>query len=219
MRVISDSMLAAVLGRLEGEPRVVMSGNFGTPWQAVKVLDASVPRYRLFALNAQVGTPDRDGVTLESPFVGPGMRHSERLRYLPCRCRLCPICWPSTVPPDVVMVHTSSPVRGTVSLGTEVNILPAAIEAVRARGGLVVAQLNRHMPYSYGDAVLSQDDIDLAIEADTLAAVPASAGARRRCSGPSASGSRSSFRRRRPCSWASARSPMPSFPRCAAAGA
>ncbi len=168
MRVISDSMLAAVLGRLEGEPRVVMSGNFGTPWQAVKVLDASVPRYRLFALNAQAGTPDRDGVTLESPFVGPGMRHSERLRYLPCRLSLVPHMLASTVPPDVVMVHTSSPVRGTVSLGTEVNILPAAIEAVRARGGLVVAQLNRHMPYSYGDAVLSQDDIDLAIEADTL---------------------------------------------------
>jgi hypothetical protein len=30
-----------------------------------------------------------------------------------------------------------------VSLGTEVNVLPAAIEAVRARGGLVIAQLTR----------------------------------------------------------------------------
>jgi hypothetical protein len=47
-----------------------------------------------------------------------------------------------------VLVHTSAPSGGTVSLGTEVNILPAAIEAVRSRGGLVIAQLNPQMPYT-----------------------------------------------------------------------
>jgi acyl-CoA hydrolase len=66
----------------------------------------------------------------------------------------------------VVLVHTSTPVGGTVSLGTEVNILPAAIEAVRSRGGLVIAQLNPRMPYTYGDAVLAAGEIDYAIEAD-----------------------------------------------------
>jgi acyl-CoA hydrolase len=45
-------------------------------------------------------------------------------------------------------------------------VLPAAIEAVRARGGLVVAQVNPHMPYTYGDAVLAVDEIDLAVEAE-----------------------------------------------------
>ena len=34
--------------------------------------------------------PDRDGVTLESPFVGPGMRGLARLRYFPCRLSLVP---------------------------------------------------------------------------------------------------------------------------------
>ena len=53
-----------------------------------------------------------------------------------------------------------------MSLGTEVNILPAAIEAVRARGGLVIAQLNPRVPYTYGDAVLPCDAIDYAIEAE-----------------------------------------------------
>jgi acyl-CoA hydrolase len=143
-----------------------MSGNFATPWQALGVLDAAVGEYRLFALNAQAGIPDRDGVTYESPFLGPGMRGSPRLRYFPCRLSLVPHLLKDMLPPDVVLVHTSAPSGGTVSLGTEVNILPAAIEAARARGGLVIAQLNRCMPYTYGDAVLPESEIDLAIEAD-----------------------------------------------------
>ncbi len=172
MRVVSGPRLAAVLGALPGVPRIVVSGNFATPWQSLKIADGAIAEYRLFALNAQAGIPDRDGVTFESPFVGPGMRGSPRLRYLPCRLSLVPSLLKSALPPDVVIVHTSAPERKTVSLGAEVNVLPAAIEAVRARGGLVVAQLNRHMPYTYGDAVLSEDEIDLAVEADAVLPAP-----------------------------------------------
>ncbi len=166
MRVITQSALRTVLGRIEGVPRVVISGNFATPWRVLREVDAAIGTYRLFALNAQTGFPDRDGVILESPFVGAGMRHSSRLRYLPCRLSLVPRLLATALPPDVVVVHTSTPIGGTVSLGTEVNILPAAIEVARARGGLVVAQLNPRMPYAYGDAVLAEGEIDLAIEAD-----------------------------------------------------
>jgi acyl-CoA hydrolase len=173
MRLVSDTRLAAVFGALPSVPRVVVSGNFATPWHSLAVLDKSVPEYRLFALNAQPGVPDRNGVTLESPFVGAGMRHSERLRYLPCRLSLVPSLLKSALPPDVVLLHTSAPADGTVSLGTEVNILPGAIEAVRARGGLVVAQLNPQMPYSYGDAVLPTAEIDLAIDVDLPLSSPA----------------------------------------------
>ena len=166
MRIVTETTLASVLASLAATPRVVVSGNFATPWRALEVLDRSVEHYRLFALNAQAGIPDRDGVTLESPFVGPGMRHSQRLRYLPCRLSLVPNLLTTALPPDVVLLHIAAPIGATVSLGTEVNILPAAIEAVRARGGLVIAQINPRMPYSYGDAVLPVDDIDLAIEAE-----------------------------------------------------
>jgi len=65
-----------------------------------------------------------------------------------------------------VLLHTSIERDGKVSLGIEVNILPAAIERARARGGLVVAQMNRHMPYTYGDGELDGEAIDLAIEVD-----------------------------------------------------
>ena len=172
MRVVSERQLAIVLGALPGTPRVVAGGNFATPWQALAVLDGTLGRYRLFALNAQPGTPDREGVTLESPFIGPGMRGRGRLRYFPCRLSLVPALLASALPPDVVLVQTSAPSDGTVSLGTEVNILPAAIEAVRARGGLVIAQLNSRVPYTYGDAVLPCDAIDYAIEAEAPLASP-----------------------------------------------
>jgi acyl-CoA hydrolase len=151
---------------------VVAGGNFATPWQALTVLDAAIAEYRLFMLNAQQGVPDRDGVVLESAFIGPGMRDSGRLKYYPCRLSLVPVMLAGTLPPDVVLVQTSAPADGTVSLGTEVNVLPAAIESVRARGGLVIAQVNRQMPYTYGDAVLSVGDVDYGIEADAPLASP-----------------------------------------------
>ena len=67
-----------------------------------------------------------------------------------------------------------------MSLGIEVNVLPAAVDEVRARGGLVVAQVNPRMPYTYGDAELAVDLIDLALEVDEPLAGPAPLAARRR---------------------------------------
>ncbi|WP_037314352.1 acetyl-CoA hydrolase/transferase family protein [Amycolatopsis orientalis] len=166
MRILSEARLAAVLAAVATPPRVVVSGNFATPHHALGLLDKSVAEYRLFALNAQPGIPDRDGVTLETPFVGSGMRGKSALRYFPSRLSLVPRLLRQALPPDIVLIHTSTPVDGCVSLGTEVNILPAAIEAVRARGGLVIAQLNPRMPYTYGDGVLPCDEVDYAIEVD-----------------------------------------------------
>ncbi len=172
MRIVPEARLGAVLSALPGLPRVVAGGNFATPWRALAVLDAAVAEYRLFMLNAQTGVPDRDGVILESPFVGPGMRGRAGLRYFPCRLSLVPVLLGGALPPDVVLVQTSVPAGGSVSLGTEVNVLPAAIEAVRSRGGLVIAQLNPQVPYTYGDCVLAVDDIDYAIETDVPLPVP-----------------------------------------------
>jgi acyl-CoA hydrolase len=172
MRVISESHLATVLAGLPGRPRVVAGGNFATPRRALAVLDGAAPEYRLFMLNAQGELPDRDGVELETPFVGAGMRDRAHLRYFPSRLSLVPNLLKGSLPPDVVIVQTSAPRNGTVSLGIEVNILPAAVEAVRARGGLVIAQLNPRMPHTFGDAVMTVDEIDYAIESDEPLATP-----------------------------------------------
>ncbi len=166
MKKVSLEQLVPILASIPDNPRVVVSGNFATPKALLATFDAAVPTYTLNALNAQVGLPDREGVTLETCFVGPGMRRSPRLAYVPCRLSLVPVLWRRDLVPDVVMVHTSVPRHDTVSLGTEVNVLPAAIEACRERGGIVIAQANSQMPYTYGDSQVYEHEIDYLVEVE-----------------------------------------------------
>ena len=167
MKSVSERELVNRFGAVPwAGPRAVVSGNFATPRLLMSLFDAAVECYRLFVLNAQSGLSTREGVIPETPFVGPGMRDLPHLDYLPMRLSLVPRCFSVARSPDVVLVHTSPPVHGKVSLGTEVNILPAAIEHARARGGLVVAQVNPQMPYTYGDGEIDVGAIDLALEVD-----------------------------------------------------
>jgi acyl-CoA hydrolase len=174
VRLISERALEQTLGALPvAEPRVIASGNLATPRVLLDLLERVAARYRLFMLAAQGPMPVREGVVLETPFVGPGMRNAaDRLDYLPMRLSLVPRLFDTIRPPDVVLLHTSTSRRSKVSLGIEVNILVAAVERVRARGGLVIAQLNRRMPYTLGDSELEEDLIDLAIEVDEDLPVP-----------------------------------------------
>lgn len=151
---------------LPDEPRIVASGNFAAPLPILAEIDRGLDRWRLCMLNAQKGIPDREGMVLETSFVGPGMRKSPRLRYVPSRLSMVPRLFHTAMKPDVVVLHTSTPHKGLVSLGTEVNILPAAVEAVRERGGVLVAQVNPQMPFTYGDALVPEAAFDLMIEVD-----------------------------------------------------
>ena len=171
MKVINVEQLKTVLASLAQNPRVVASGNFASPRVLLKAMDESVENFRLHMLNAQPGIPDREGITYESAFIGAGMRRHPRLTYIPSRLSLVPILFRDHYQPDVVLLHTSERRHDTVSLGTEVNILPAAIEAVRERGGLVIAQANAQMPYTYGDAQLYEHEIDYLVEVDEPLAV------------------------------------------------
>jgi acyl-CoA hydrolase len=166
MKVVSPSDLTAVLSALPGVPRIVASGNGAIPRTLLSAVDPAVGEYRLFVLNAHPGIPARPGVVHETAFVGPGMRRSPTLSYVPARLSLVPKLFATTLPPDVVCVNVSPPYDGMYSLGTEVNVLPAAIEACRARGGIVVAQVNSQMPWTYGDGLLGPEAIDYALEAD-----------------------------------------------------
>lgn len=174
MRKVTIDQLKQILGDLPANPRIVASGNFATPRTLLAAADEVIAAFRLFMINAHPGIPDREGVTYESPFVGPGMRRHPRLSYVPCRLSLVPVLFRDHYIPDVVLLNTSTVRHDTVSLGTEVNILPAAIEAARKHGGIVVAQANSKMPYTYGDAQLYENEIDYLIEVDEdLAEKPA----------------------------------------------
>lgn len=158
--------LKSILSSLSTNPRIVASGNFATPKTLLALADVCIPEFRLHMLNAQPGIPDREGVTYESAFVGTGMRRHPRLNYIPTRLSLLPVLYRDHYRPDVVLLHASPRRFDTVSLGTEVNILPAAIEAARAHNGIVIAQSNKQMPYTYGDAQIYENEIDYLVEVD-----------------------------------------------------
>ena len=165
MQIATSEQLESALAALPHGARVVTSGNSATPWTLVGLLDKAVETYTLHLLNPHPGVPDRDGVTLETTFVGAGARRSPRLAYVPSRLSMVPLLYSSALPPDAVLVHTSLPHDGSVSLGAEVNVLPAALAAVRARGGLVVAQMDPAVPYVFGDGEVPLDAVDLGFEA------------------------------------------------------
>jgi acyl-CoA hydrolase len=166
MRVIDADQLKSVLANLPNDPRIIASGNFATPNTLLKAADENISEFKLHMLNAQPGIPDREGITYESAFVGHGMRRHPRLQYIPSRLSLLPVVIRDFARPDAVFIHTSELRHDTVSLGTEVNILPAAIETARAHGGLVIAQANKQMPYTYGDAQIYESEIDYLVEVD-----------------------------------------------------
>ena len=167
MRTVSEGTLLRHLQALPHQnPRIVCSGNHAVPWRLVDIANKALERYRLFTLNGPAGLPDRPEVTLETCFVGAGMRGRPTLAYYPSRLSLVPALLNRELVPDVVLLHVAPPRQGLLSLGLEVNVLPAAIEAAHARGGLVVVEVNPKMPYTYGDALLSVDDVDFAIETD-----------------------------------------------------
>jgi hypothetical protein len=167
MKVVSIEQLSAVLADLPDNPRVIASGNVATPTVLLDVLDRQIPSYRLHMLNAQRGIPDRDGVTYETTFIGPGMRGSERLQYVPCRLSLVPILYRDHYRPDVVLLHTSARHHDTVSLGLETNVLPAAIDAAREHGGLVAhaqaEDVRRRIVFAV-DGLIGREHVVLAVE-------------------------------------------------------
>src|SRR3954453_448273 len=106
--------VAAIAERVD-RPRVFASGNGAVPWPLLGAVDAQVASYRLFMLNAPKGVPTRDGVELETPFVGAGMRDAANLSYLPSRLSLVPQLVKTRTQPHVVLVNVSAPRGGLVS--------------------------------------------------------------------------------------------------------
>ena len=162
-----SSELTQRLRTLPENPRVVVSGNMAVPWEAVRALDAAQPTYVLHALNAPAGLPDARGRDRRDVLRRSGYASAPApaLRAVPALAR------PAALRPRAaarrVLLHCAPPRHGQVSMGLEVNVLPAALEACRARGGLVVAVVNPQMPYTFGDAEVPLEHVDLMVEVDS----------------------------------------------------
>ncbi|MCP2378191.1 acetyl-CoA hydrolase [Cutibacterium modestum 31N] len=146
---------------------MVCGGSGSTPLPLLDVVDRCLETWRLVCINAPVGVPIRTGVTHETVFIGPGARHAENLEYVPCRLSLAAQLYEGRFAPDILLLHTSTPRSGAVSMGIEVQVLPAALESAKHRGALVIAQVNPSMPYVFGDGIVDVDDIDIGVIVDT----------------------------------------------------
>ncbi|MBK8469272.1 MAG: acetyl-CoA hydrolase/transferase C-terminal domain-containing protein [Candidatus Phosphoribacter sp.] len=158
--------LIAALEALPPNPRIVASGNGAIPFELLQIADRNVPKFTLNMLAAHSGLPSREGITHETSFVGSGMRKSPHLSYVPARLSMVPLLFKNALPVDAVIAHTSVPHNGKVSLGIETNVVVGAIEACKARGGTIIAQANKQMPYTFGDSEYDVEDFDVIYEVD-----------------------------------------------------
>lgn len=174
MRFDSVAQVKEVLHRAPPNPRVVSAGAAIAPLELLKVVDETLPSYRLNMTLAKRGLPVREGVVHETVFVGPGMRGLPSLAYTPCRLSMVPTLYRGPFAPDVVLLHVAPPRDGKVSMGIEVMTLVAAVEAVKARGGLLLGQVNPAMPYTFGDGLVDVGDFDALFEGETPLGLPTS---------------------------------------------
>ena len=145
---------------------MVVAGNHAVPWHVLGLVDEGLEEYRFWCLNAPPGIPVREGVTPETSFVGPGMRRSPLLSYVPSRLSMVPHLFDNRLPPDLVLLHTTPP-RDGEGLARRRGQRAARRDRGRApAGGLVVAQTNSDMPWTFGDAEVDVDMVDVLVEAD-----------------------------------------------------
>lgn len=68
--------------------------------------------------------------------------------------------------PNVALLHVTPPRSGCYGLGVSIEAAPEAIDAVKANGGLVIAQMNPRMPFVHGRGFVEAHLIDYLIEVD-----------------------------------------------------
>jgi acyl-CoA hydrolase len=110
--------------------------------------------------------PEYEGIfQLESFFVGANVRKQTQAGYadyIPVfLCETAKLIRQGYTKVDVAMIQVSTPDKhGFVSLGTSVDATLAAIEEAK----IVIAQINKNVPRTWGDAQIHVDEIDLFVE-------------------------------------------------------
>lgn len=68
------------------------------------------------------------------------------------------------VKPDIALIHVTPPdSKGYCSLGTSVDCVRSAL----IHSKIIVAQVNKHMPRTFGDALIHHSHFDFAVKHDT----------------------------------------------------
>lgn len=117
---------------------------------------------------APYGDPEwKDIFKINCFFIGSNLRkavHEKRADYIPIFLSEIPSLFRNKIIPiDVALIHVSYPdEHGYCSLGVSVDITPAVLESASC----IIAQVNQHMPRTYGDAIIHVSKINAMIEVD-----------------------------------------------------
>ncbi len=155
--------------------RVVLAHSIGEPQALVNAMMDNYKSYKdveichMLALGpCKYAQPGMEGhFRHNSLFAGPGSRQALAER----RADFTPVYFFETprlfkngyLPVDVAMVTVSPPdEHGYCTLGVAVDYSKAAVDNAK----IVIAQVNKYMPKTYGDTLVHLNDIDFAVECD-----------------------------------------------------
>ncbi|MCB0361163.1 MAG: acetyl-CoA hydrolase/transferase family protein [Bdellovibrionales bacterium] len=157
---------------IQSHQRVLIQGAAATPHRLIEAMVGQASRLRSVEIlhlhtegKAVYADPSyKDSFQITSFFMGSNLRQRflpPHVDYLPCTLAEIPQLLRSKVLDiDVVLIHVSPPDKhGYCSLGTSVDIIPAALETAK----LVIAQINPNMPRIHGDGFLHMSKIDYGV--------------------------------------------------------
>jgi len=168
---------AEAVGLIRSGHHVYVQGSTSIPETLVAAMAArgselrDVTVYTAFAVGdreAPYCRPEyRDSFRVESLFVANNIRRWLAEGYgqtIPAFLGEIPALFrDGTLPVDVALLNCSPPDdAGYCSFGVSADLAVSAVERAR----IVIAQINRAMPFSYGDALIHCSRIDAAVEVD-----------------------------------------------------
>lgn len=172
----------AILRFVESDSHVVLAHDVGEPPALVDALVRNAAQFRnvtishMFSLgSAEYAKPEyKDNFNIDMWFLGAGTRGAVNDHYgvfTPVNFHECPeFIRDGIFPVDTVLVMVAPPREdGTVSTGVSGDYTLQAIKSAKH----VVAQVNSHVPFAFGDAVVPVDAFDAFVEHhEPLATLP-----------------------------------------------
>ena len=165
----------AIAAAVHSGSQVYLTGNCSVPRTLVEALVAHGPNVEdvevpqpLTVGDAPWCSPELDGHLRSNVlFIGHNVRKAvweKRADYTPVLLSDFPLFFKRGIfSLDVALVHLSPPdVNGYCSFGVETGLTKTAAESAKC----IVAQVNPHMPYIYGDTLIHVDDLDYIVEVD-----------------------------------------------------
>lgn len=173
MKIVQNP-LEAVAG-IKSNDRVFIQAAVAAPQHLVNAMTARASELR----NVEIISLHTDG---EAPYAAPEMAENFHINalfvggnvrrairegrgdYIPVFLSEIPGLFTKNILPlDVALIQVSPPDRhGYCSLGTSVDVTPAAIQSAK----LIIAQINPKMPRTHGDGLIHKSAIHYAIEVD-----------------------------------------------------